>query len=215
MRITATLEGLDVTLSAISAEIAGVVTAAMREGTAGLKDELREQVRGAGLGARLATTWQANNYPATGESIEPAGYVFSRAPTIISAYAEGATIVPLAGHRYLAIPTKNVPRGRGRRKPRMTVFEVETSFNQDLILRPGKRGTLLGFIDAVRAKSIKRPGVRNATKGRLAQGRKRELILMFVFVKSIRVAKVLDVEGAANRWAANIAASVSAQLGKG
>ncbi|WP_242095423.1 DUF6441 family protein [Sphingomonas sp. CROZ-RG-20F-R02-07] len=213
MRITAVLDGLDVVLKAAEGEIASVVTDAMREGAAGLKDELREQVRGAGLGSRLATTWQGIAYPETGESIEPAGYVYSRAPTIISAYAEGAQIVPINGHRFIAIPTKNVPRASGRRMPRMTVFEVETAFNQDLILRPGRRGSLLGFVDAVRAKSVRRPGVRNATKGRLAQGRKRELILMFVFVKAVRVAKVLDVEGAANRWATSIAASITDQLG--
>jgi hypothetical protein len=54
------------------------VTEGVREITTRIKDELRSQVVGAGLGNKLAKTWQAKVYPARGQnSISAAGVVTS------------------------------------------------------------------------------------------------------------------------------------------
>jgi len=214
MQVTVGVDGLIEALLAAKTDISVAATGAMRDAVTDLKLGLRDQVRGAGLGNKLANTWRGETYPKGGASLDPAGYVWSKAPNIISAYAEGATIVPLAGLKYLAIPTANVPRRGGRRgaSARMSPFEVETSFNQDLIIRRGKRGTLLGFVNAVAARSARRPGLRRATKGRVAAGREIKFVLMFVFVRSVRVAKVLDVVGAANKASARFGDALSRRL---
>lgn len=203
MRVSASFYGLNGMLEAEFSSFMTDTTEAMKVATDFLKNDLRDQVTRAGLGVRLGKTWRGQTYPNKDDVRRgPAGFVYSNAPDIISAYATGATLVPLAGRRFLAIPTKNVPRsgGRGFTK-RMNPFEVEHAFNQDLVLRKGKRGTILGFVNAVAARSRKRPGLREATKGRVAQGRAVRLVLMFIFVKSVRVARVLDLQGAANRAA--------------
>jgi hypothetical protein len=187
-------------VTAVEEEVAAAITGAMGEATTGLKLGLRAQVRAAGLGAKLANTWRGEIYPSGTTSLDPAGYVYTNAPKIIDSYASGATIRPLAGRKYLWLPTKNVPRasGRGATK-RMTPEEVENAFNDDLVIRPGRRGQLLALMPVVRSKN-KSGGFRKATKGRIDQGRGVELVLMFTLVRSVRVAKRLDLDAEADRW---------------
>jgi hypothetical protein len=138
--------------------------------------------------------------------LEPSGYVYSRAPEIIEPYLTGATIRPTGGRQYLWIPTKNVPRrrGRGPGKPMMPE-EVEAKFNQDLIIRPAKTGgNLLAFISQERGLT-KRGALRKVRKGRKGFGATAELVLMFTLIRSTTRPKKLDLEGAADRAAARFA----------
>ena len=152
------------------------------------KLKLREDTRAGGLGEKVANAWQQATYPgAAGKSLHPAGFVYSKAPDIVRAFAADTIIVPKIGIA-LAIPTADVPR-RGNKQ--MTPVDVEALYNQDLILRPGKSpGVTLAFVKVVRAKNGR--GFRQATKGRLKQGRAAELILMFVFVRQVHLQKRLN-----------------------
>lgn len=172
-------------------------TLGMRALTAGLKGELRDVTRAAGLGEKLANAWRGETYPKATNSLEPASYVWTKAAKIIGAFAQGATITPTDGRRYLAIPTEHVPlKGRGRR---MTPVEVEAAFNQDLIVRKGKGGRLLAFVDVIPAKNKR--GFRPVTKGRVRQGRTSKLVLMFILVRSVQLGKRIDPDAVAERWA--------------
>ncbi len=93
------------------------VTHSIREATDGLKTELRSQITGAGLGQRLANTWRGEVYPKGQMSIKAAGLVYSRAPVIVGAHDQGATIRSKDGF-WLAIPLPAA--GKGPRGKRMT-----------------------------------------------------------------------------------------------
>ena len=54
------------------------VSAAVRKAGESLKNELRAQVAGAGLGRRLANAVRCNVYPERGESLSTAAWVFAR-----------------------------------------------------------------------------------------------------------------------------------------
>jgi hypothetical protein len=154
--------------TALEDDLAKITTAAMAEGTELLKRDLRQDVEDAGLGRRLALTWRSNVYPQGGRaSLDPAGWVWTKAPKLIEVYEEGAMIRPSNGRHYLAIPSKNVPlKGRGRRMPPL---DVETAFNQDLIIRRGhKPGVWTAWINAVAGRTGK--GFKPVTKGRLRGG---------------------------------------------
>jgi hypothetical protein len=196
----------------IEGDVAKAATDAMRQTTPDAKAELRDQIMRAGLGGRLANTWRGNAYPKSGRSMAPAGYIWSNPPEIIDSFVRGAQVVPLAGRKYLAIPTDNVPRALGRRGStrRMTPEQVETAFNQDLFFKRGRNGHVLAFINAVRSKS--RKGWRRGTPGRLAQGRDLKPVLMFVLVRAVRMPKLLDLAGPAQRWAAAYAAALERNL---
>jgi len=198
----------------IEGKIARAATEAMRETTPAALAELRVQTTGAGLGQRLANTWRDRVYPESRQSMTPTGYIWSNAPRIADAFARGATIRPLAGKRFLWIPTESVPLGRGRysggrgKRLPMTPEEVETAFDQDLHYRRGRRGSVLAFANVVRGnrrsggrgQARTKAGFRPATKGRLARGRETEEVLMFTLVPSVTLPKLFDLDGVAQRW---------------
>lgn len=202
------LEGLDRALRLELARVDKVEAKRIKSATDGLKEELRVDTARA-LGPRIAGAWQARFY-----EDDKAGFVYTKTPKIIDFNMRGATVRPIGGQKFLAIPTVNVPR-QGRFRRRMTVEQVETSFNQDLILLNGKRGGKLGFVEAIRAKSIRRPGLRPATKGRIAKGRQVERILMFVFVPWVRGRKVIDPDAIFGRWAKRAAVELENDLAQG
>ena len=91
------------------------VTTGVRDATDGLKSELRSQITGAGLGARLANTWRGEVYPKGRESLGAAGLVYSRAPVVVAAHDEGALIRSKNGF-WLSIPLPSAGTGpRGKR----------------------------------------------------------------------------------------------------
>ncbi len=104
MRLTAQALDIRGALAGTEVQIARSVTAGMREVTDGLKEDLRAEVREAGLGPRLANTWRGQTFPKTGESADAAAYVSSNAPKLIDAFDRGVTIKAKNG-QYLAIPT--------------------------------------------------------------------------------------------------------------
>ena len=172
---------------------------------------LRDDIRRAGLGDRLANTWRSRTYPAGGKaSLSPAGFVYSKAPLIVTAFSNDTSIVSRNGV-WLAIPTENTPR-RGRR--RATPFEVEVIFNQDLIVFKGRGGQLLAFVDVVKSKNGKK--FRRATKTRTGRGRKPELVLMFVFVRQVHLRKRLNypqiVAALDREWPHVMASAINAEL---
>lgn len=174
---------------------------------------LRDDVRRAGLGEKVANAWRANVYPksASAHTHTPTVYIYTKAPLIISAFSEAMTITA-KNARWLAIPTENTPR-KGR-KP-MSPVEVEARFNQDLIVLPGRGQQALAFVDVVKAKSGK--GFRRKTKGRA--GRASELVLMFVFVRQVHTKKLLDQKRIfaelGDQWQSLFAESVAAEVNAG
>jgi len=206
------ISGLAEAFAAAEAEVAATATAAMKDAGEGLCNALREDVVKAGLGRRLANTWRFQVYPSHGKSLDPAAVVWSKAPKLLDAFDRNPNIVPVNGAKMLAIPTKNTPNkhGRGGATP-MTPVEVEALYNQDLILKPGRLGHYYAFVNAVAAKSGR--GFRQATKGRLAQGRKADLVLMFVLIKSVRPGKRVDIQRRIDQWTARIPGLVAGHLG--
>ena len=196
MRTGVGLEGMESANRAIAEDLRKRQKRAISVAGEQLKSELREMTRRA-LGDRLAKTWRLNTYGMDG-SEDPAAWIYSKAPDIIQGNMRGGTIVPVAGTRFLAIPTANVPQRRGRgAKAKMSPEEVEAHFNDDLVLVRGKKpGTLLGYMNLIQALSTRRPGLRPKTKGRLRQGRKVKMVLMFTFVKSVRQRKMIDPDAA-------------------
>lgn len=184
---------------------------ALSRATERLKQRLRQNVQAAGLGRRTANTWQSKEYPAKGSrTLSPAGYVYSKAPLIISAFADGATITGKSGN-WLAIPTGAVPksggRGGGKRK---TPVEVEAHFNRELRLvkpRGGEgRFAFLVMDNLTRARNGRRFRLRTAR--RAAQGRAAQSVIMFVIVPQVRLKKLLDLVSAPAQTARELEAEL-------
>jgi hypothetical protein len=197
MRLTAALSG---DLSKLLAEevraAETAVTAGVRQAGQGLKAELRQQVTSAGLGARLANAWRDRHYP--NQKVDAASLVWTKAPEIIRAFADGVTIRSRRG-RWLAIPTENAPRrGMNGKRISPSTFPEQRLGRLRLVARPGKVPLLV--VDGLRASTGRRGGFRRASQRALRSGRGLVTVVMFVLVPQVTLRKRLDVEGAARRW---------------
>jgi hypothetical protein len=115
MRLSAAIQGnLKAMMAAEVKAAERAVSGGVRQATDGLKNELRGQVTGAGLGERLAKSWRGELYPKGGMSINAAGFVYTKAQQIIGAFAYGVTIRSKQG-RFLAIPTPYVTRRQNKK----------------------------------------------------------------------------------------------------
>lgn len=174
------------------------VTAAVSEITNNIKNDLREQVQSAGLGPRLAKSWQAKLYPKGQKSIEAAGWVFSKAPKIIRAFDEGVLIRSPNGF-FLAIPTENAPkRGVGGKRITPSNFPEHSLGRLRFVYRPGKISLLV--VDNLRAGTGKRGGFRKASATALKTGRGLTTVVMFFLVPQVMLRKRLDYKRVVLRW---------------
>lgn len=212
MRLQAAIEGrLADHMAAETKTCETAATSAMQRASAGLKAEIREQITGAGLGRRLANAVRSRVYPVGRKALDPSGLVWSNAPKLTEVFETGATIRPVNGTRYLAIPTENVPNAKGGKRRKMTPVEVEAAYDQDLKFAKAGNGRLIAYVEAVGARSGK--GFRRATGKRLASGRAAVSVVMFVMVPQVRLRKRLDIQGAGERWSARLPAMIAEDLG--
>ena len=102
----------------MSAEIqAGekAVSSAMRDAGSSLKSAWRGQITQAGLGRRLANSIRSQVYPKSGNSLNAAALVWSKAPVIVGAHDTGPLIRSQNGF-WLAIPTAAAGKGINTQK---------------------------------------------------------------------------------------------------
>lgn len=196
LRVIAALQGdLRTMMAAELKNAQQAVTQGVKQATDGLKSELRGQVANAGLGSKLAKTWRGQVYPRNAQSTNAAGYVYSKAPDIIRAFADGVTIRSKHG-RFLAIPTQYVMRQKNRRISPAD-FEAE-GIPLRYIPPHGARRVGLLVADNLRVTSKGRARVASATA--LRTGRGLSSIIMFILVPQVSLHKRLDIDGAAQKW---------------
>lgn len=226
MRITGNVEiHLTAALNDERKLLQASLTSAMRVASGAVRDELRGQVRAAGIGKGLEKAWQVVTYPKEGKtSLGPAGLVFSKASLLHAVYADGALISARNG-RYLAIPTR----------------EAEAlGFATTNTTRPGPLGsTGTGGIprrESQVQRAIQRLGAKNVRFVPIQGGRqlvvyhvpdgrgpgrsfpkkvgfKRGIdVPLFVLVPQVRLRPRLDIEGVRSRAGDVLAAQVAAAL---
>lgn len=197
LRLVAALQGSLTKIVAQEVKAAEhAVTLGVHAATDGLKQELRDQVTGAGLGQRLAKTWRGKVFP-KGESINAAGFVFSKAPEVIGSYAYGAVI---RAHKsaYLAIPLPAAGKLAGRKK--LTPETWEQVHGQKLIFVPRRKGLALLVAENMRARKGKRGGFAKASATAQRTGRGLTTVPIFVLIPQITIKKRFDMESVGKKW---------------
>ncbi|MER2520950.1 MAG: DUF6441 family protein [Bdellovibrionales bacterium] len=196
MRLVAALQGDLRRIMAAEVKAAEqAVMSGVKQATGGLKLELRSQVTNAGLGDRLSKTWRGEIYPKGQQSVNAAGYVWSKAPQIISAFAEGVTIRSKHG-RFLAIPTQYVIR---RQNKRLTPADfAEAGIPLRYVPPQGARHVGLLVVDNFRVTSKGKARVASPTA--LKTGRGLATIVMFILIPQASLKKRFDIDSAAGKW---------------
>jgi hypothetical protein len=180
------------------------VTAGVRSATEGLKQEIRQQVEGAGLGPRLGNAVRSRMYPVRGNSLGAAGIVYPsgvgkipRVEQILDAFDRGVTIRSSRG-LFLAVPTEQAGRRRGGRRETPGEWERRNGLRLRFVYRRGG-ASLLVIDNAVPGRGGR--GYRDATRRRQASGRKPETVVIFLLLPVVRLGKRLDLESLARKWA--------------
>lgn len=180
-------------VAAMQAEIrAGerAVTVAIRTAGSGLRTDWKAQITGAGLGGRLANTIRARTYPATGESLDAAALVWSKAPQILEAHDTGPLIRARTGF-WLVIPTPAAGRGRGGKRMTPAEWEARTGLTLRFVRR--RRGPSL-LVAEGRLNSAGR-----AVASRSRTGRGLATVPIFLLVPQVSLPKRLDLARDAKR----------------
>jgi hypothetical protein len=160
------------------------VSAAMREAGTGLKTAWRGQITQAGLGWRLANSIRSQTYPRSGESLNAAALVWSKAPVIVGAHDTGPLIRSRDGF-WLAIPTPAA--GKGTRGKALTPGEWER-----------RRGLRLRFVYRRNGPSLLVADGRLNSRGlgvasRSKTGRGQSTVPIFLLVPQVKLSKRLDL----------------------
>lgn len=158
-------------------------TRGMKLGTERAKELLRAQVRGAGLGTKVANAVRSQAFPRSGTSLNAAGSIWSNAPHIMTAFQNGATIRARNGS-FLTIPTRQCPKGaRGRRH--ITYSEAVNRFGPPRGIPIS--GGYLALFPAVTGKTG-----RFRRAGKKASADRQNWVPFFILLRTTRVAKRLD-----------------------
>ncbi len=153
--------------------------------TEDVKQRLRLHTVSAGLGLRLANTWQNKLYGTKGWS--PAGFVYSKAPAIVAGQSFGGRIAGKDG--WLAIPGPGAPRQVGRGlAPTPARIELMYGRRLELVLL-GPRLAALAM--RLRPGRGKRGGYRRPSAGAVARGDV-ERVVMFWLVPEVTMKMHLD-----------------------
>lgn len=180
------------------------VSLAMAGAQADLKAAWRGQIRGAGLGSRLANAVRGEAYPKGQPSMNAAALVWSNAPKITAAHEAGPLITSRNGF-WLAIPT--AAAGKGRRG-RITPGEWESRTGRRLrfIYRRGRTALLVDTGQVLSgARTVGRDGF-----SRKARGFKNRSVVIFTLVPQVKLRKRLDLMGAADQVGAGLPARIVA-----
>lgn len=211
MRIGAAVTGdLRSMMKAELKDIGDAARKSIAESTTGLKEELRAEVRGAGMGNRLATTWRSKLYPNEGP-LDSAGFVYSKAPKIIDAHSRGVTIRAHGG-KYLAMPTDAAPK-KGTDGKRVTPKTMPARFGElRFVARAGKPPLLVA--DNLRASTGKKGGFARASATAQRTGRGVATVVMFILVPQAKLKKKFDIRSTSEKWLGRMHQKLSSELGK-
>lgn len=175
MRLKAALEGnLEEYMEEHYRSGAEAVTNGIRQATDGLKTTMRNQIKAAGLGNRLANTWRGDTYPKSKKSISAAGVVYTKAPQIMEGF-EFASVIRSPNGFWLAVPTTAIKkRAYGKR---MTPALYERS-----------KGVRLRFVYRSRGASF------------LVHEQRKKTIIAFIFVPQVKMPKIINFETESKKW---------------
>lgn len=182
------------------------VTQGVAEVGRAVQQAWRGQV-GSVLGRRLAGTIRLKVYPDGQPSPDAAALIWTKAPDIIGAHEKGALIRSSDGF-YLAIPTDAA--GRGARGARLSPAEWEARRGIKLrfVFRRGRPALLVADNARVNSRGF---GVASRSK----TGRGVATVPIFVLVPQVRLAKRLDLKGAAQSNGARLPAAIRAAFARG
>ncbi len=171
------------------------VQSAVTQVTNGLKQELRDQVRRAGLGRRLPNTWRSAINPNGRNSINASGSVWSAAREIIDSNTKGLTIRGKEGN-WIVIPLEAAGKVK-RGKDMLRNWQAKNGKLRFIYGKNGKNSYLVA--ENMRARAGKRGGFARAGERAISKGNV-ATVPVFLVVPQAKMKKRLNPQAAFQRW---------------
>ncbi|WP_181850567.1 DUF6441 family protein [Thalassospira xiamenensis] len=171
-------------------------TRAVRESVNTVKQRLRGQTIGSGLGRRVANAWRSKMYPDRKSSAaNPAGIVYTRAQKIIDGFSRGTPIKSKDGF-FLAVATELAPkRGNDGKRISPSNFPEWKYGRLEFVYRQTGPSFLIvrdsGITKSGRASRKRKNGSR-VKSGAYRKGTAD--VIMFLLYPQVRLRKVFDLD---------------------
>lgn len=206
MKITLDASSMSGAFTLLERQQSRLLRRVIEEATSELKADLRADVVASGLGQKLANTWRSTVYPfGAADSMDPAGWVYSKAPKLIYAFEAGVSIRSKEG-RFLAIPTAAAgqrgkadpnarpgdPRGNRRQKVTPGGWERLTGLRLYYVYVNSKISYLITHSARLNSKGLAKANRARARGGGLKQPN--QSVVIFILLRQVRMPKRLDVK---------------------
>ncbi len=197
MRIKAEIKGnLRSIMDAKRISLERAIGDAVRDTGSTLKQRLRGQTIGSGLGRRLANTWRNKNYPEQRiAAANPAALVYSKAPKIIEGFSRGVPIRSDKGF-FLAIPTDAAPkRGSDGKRISPSNFPEWRYGRLEMVYR--RSGPSFLVVENIGLSRAGRATRKRKSGGRTKSGSFRKgtaSVIMFLLYPQVRLPKVFRLD---------------------
>lgn len=168
---------------------------AVTQVTNGLKQELRDQVRRAGLGRRLPNTWRSAINPKGRNSINASGSVWSTAREIIDSNTKGSTIRGKQGN-WIVIPLEAAGKVK-RGKDMLRNWQAKNGRLRFIYGKNGKNSYLVA--ENMRSRTGKRGGFARASEKAIAKGNV-TTVPVFLVVPQAKMKRRLNPQAAFQKW---------------
>ena len=179
------------------------VQSAVTQATNGLKQELRDQVRSAGLGRRLPNTWRSAINPKGKNSINASGSVGSTAREIIDSNTKGSTIRGKQGN-WIVIPLEAAGKVK-RGKNMLRDWQAKNGKLRFIYGKNGKNSYLVA--ENMRARTGKRGGFARAGQRAIAKGNV-ATVPVFLVIPQVKMKRKLNPQAAFQKWSNRLSSFV-------
>lgn len=174
-----------------------------------LKLEMVSQTQRARLGYGLSKSWKVKFYNKTDSEKFTKALVYTKAPKIMAGFEESEIRKPTNGHKWIAIPSDNVPKAPGKKKyspdhwpksfPEL-YFAKDTKGKSYLVGQTINKTTKSG------KKTIRKTNSRNESQA--------ETVVYFFLVKKTRNTKKINFETASKKASNKLKRYISEELDK-
>jgi hypothetical protein len=186
------------------ATLKAAVTGAVGIATRGMVQELRHEIGQAGLGGKLPNAVRGEVYPQGGKtSLRAAGFIYPRgkgAADILESFSQGVTIRGKDG-LWLAIPTKEAGTQALGKRITPGLWEQATGLRLKFVYRPGRVSFLVATQQYNRGSASRFKAGRKSRNLSSVGGSRGVSAIIFILVRQVTLAKRLDPDAIAQRWA--------------
>lgn len=185
------------------------VTRSVAVAGATLKSLWRQQIAAANLGNRLGRTIRNASYPQGQPSMNAAALVWTKAPHIVGAHAEGALIRSQNGF-WLAIPLPSAGKGKFGARITPGQWEARTGRRLRFVFRSGRTALLIDEGRAAPGNVMVRKRGRGGSRLAAPTTFRNRTVPIFALVPFVRLKKRLDLARATAQATAGLPSQIIA-----